>query len=156
MEREEVRTLVNQYCHLRDVQYGAYTAYARRHGLTTHELFVLDIVWFAPDGVTQGALCRRMSASRQSVSATVGKFVKRGWFAQTAADGDRRARVIRLTEEGRRAVGAIIPPAAEAEVSAMGELTGEEIETLVRLTARFSEAMERRFRRAAEESKKEE
>lgn len=52
MEREEVRALVNQYCHLRDVQYGAYTVYARRHGLTTHELFVLDIVWFAPDGVT--------------------------------------------------------------------------------------------------------
>ena len=29
MEREEVRAYVNQYCHLRDVQYAAYELYAR-------------------------------------------------------------------------------------------------------------------------------
>ena len=49
MKREEVRAFVNQYCHLRDVQYAAYTASARRHNLTTNELFDLDIIWFAED-----------------------------------------------------------------------------------------------------------
>ena len=32
MDRKEVRTYVNQYCKLRDVQYAAFEQYARRHG----------------------------------------------------------------------------------------------------------------------------
>lgn len=53
MEREEVRSYVNQYCKLRDIQFAAYELYARKHGLTAKELFVLDIIWFAPDGCLQ-------------------------------------------------------------------------------------------------------
>lgn len=48
MEREATRAYVNQYGHLRDVQYAVYERYARKHGLTARELFVLDILWFAP------------------------------------------------------------------------------------------------------------
>ena len=44
MEREEVRSYVNQYCKLRDIQFAAYELYARKHGLTAKELFVLDII----------------------------------------------------------------------------------------------------------------
>ena len=54
MEREKVRSYVNRYCHLRDVQYAAYTNYARRFGLTTNELFVLDIIWFCAGGLHTG------------------------------------------------------------------------------------------------------
>ena len=44
MEREEVRAFVNQYCHLRDVQYAAYELHARKHNLTAKEELVLDII----------------------------------------------------------------------------------------------------------------
>ena len=53
MNRENIRAYVNQYCHLRDVQYAAYTKCARKHNLTTNELFVLDIIWFTPEGCLQ-------------------------------------------------------------------------------------------------------
>lgn len=59
MNREKVRAYVNQYCHLRDVQYSAYTQCARKHNLTTNELFVLDILWFAPEGCLQSYVCER-------------------------------------------------------------------------------------------------
>ena len=63
MEREEVRSYVNQYCHLRDVQYAAYELYARKHLLTSPELFVLDIIWFSEYGCLQSEICERLSAT---------------------------------------------------------------------------------------------
>ena len=76
MDREEVRSYVNQYCHLRDVQTAAYELYARKHSLTSKELFVLDIIWFAPDGCLQSELCERLSATKQTISAIIKKFLK--------------------------------------------------------------------------------
>ena len=116
MERETVRANVNWYCRLRDVQYGAYESYARRHGLTTKELFVLDIIWFSPDGCSQTEICARMSATKQTVSAIVKKFIGMGYMELTESEQDRRNKTIHLTDEGREYVGRIILPAAEAEV----------------------------------------
>ena len=90
MEREKVRSYVNRYCHLRDVQYAAYTNYARRFGLTTNELFVLDIIWFAPEGCTQAEICTRMSATKQTISAIIKKFMQLGYLTLTEAPEDRR------------------------------------------------------------------
>ena len=43
MSKESVNIHVNNYCRLRDKQYAVYTEYARKHGLTTKELFILDL-----------------------------------------------------------------------------------------------------------------
>lgn len=100
MNWEEVRAYVNQYCHLRDVQYAAYEMYARRWGLTANELFVLDIIWFAPEGCLQSEICERLSTSKQTVSAIVKKFLKQGYVSLTESEMDRRNKIIRFTEDG--------------------------------------------------------
>ena len=56
MSKESVNIHVNNYCRLRDKQYAVYTEYARKHGLTTKELFILDIIYFAQSGCTQKIL----------------------------------------------------------------------------------------------------
>lgn len=146
MDREEVRKYVNQYCHLRDVQYAAYTNYAKRHRLTTNELFVLDLVWFAPNGCLQSYICERMSATKQTVNAIVKKFVKLGYMTLVEDSQDRRNKIIRLTKTGHKYVKKIIPPAADAENDAMAELArDEDIAELIRLTTLFSDLMKRKF-----------
>ena len=100
MEREEVRAYVNQYCALRDTQYAAYELCARKHGLTAKELFVLDIIWFAPEGCLQSEICERLSATRQTISAIVKKFWKLGYLSLTEAEYDRRNKIIRFTDAG--------------------------------------------------------
>ena len=57
MSKESVNIHVNNYCRLRDKQYAVYTEYARKHGLTTKELFILDIIYFAQSGCTQAGIC---------------------------------------------------------------------------------------------------
>lgn len=146
MNREEVRAFVNLYCRLRDVQYAAYTQCARRHNLTTNELFVLDLVWFAPEGCSQSYICERMSATKQTISAIVKKFLKLDYVTLTADVKDRRNKIIRFTAKGYDYVKKIIPPAAEAEIDAMAELAEkEDVAELVRLTTLFSGLMKQKF-----------
>ena len=145
MHWEEVRKYVNQYCELRDLQFSAYELYARKHNLTAKELFVLDIIWFAPDGCMQTDICERLSATKQTVSAIVKKFLKKGYITLSESTTDRRNKIIRLTDAGIAYTKKIIPPAANAEIAAMAELPEEEIPELVRLTTLFSRCMKKKF-----------
>ncbi len=151
MKREEVRTYVNQYCKLRDIQFAAYELYARKHALTAKELFVLDIIWFAPDGCLQSDICERLSATKQTVSAIIKKFLKQGYVSLTESETDRRNKIVRFTESGKDYAGKIIPPAAHAEISAMAELPAEDITELVRLTTLFSHCMKEKFSEIGED-----
>lgn len=146
MEREEAKAYVNQYCRLRDMQFAAYELYARGHGLTARELFVLDIIWFAPDGCLQSEISERLSAARQTVSAIIKKFWKSGYISLTESETDRRNKIVRFTQAGRSYAEKIIPPAAQAEVDAMAELDREDAAELVRLTTLFSQQMEEKFK----------
>lgn len=146
MNREKIRTYVNQYCHLRDVQYAAYTQCARKHNLTTNELFVLDLIWFAPEGCSQSYIVERLSATKQTVSAIVKKFIKLGYVTLSEAPDDKRNKIINFTDKGYAYTKKIIPPAADAEIDAMTELAArEDIAELVRLTTLFSNLMKKKF-----------
>lgn len=145
MEQEEIRTYVNQYCKLRDVQFAAYKLYARKHNLTAKELFVLDLIWFSENGCLQSEICERLSATKQTISAIIKKFWKLGYISLTEAETDRRNKIVRLTDAGKEYVQNIIPPAANAEIDAMAELTEKDITELVRLTTIFSNCMKEKF-----------
>lgn len=145
MDREQVRTSVNQYCRLRDLQFASYELYARKHGLTAKELFVLDIIWFAPQGCLQSEICERLSATKQTVSAIIKKFWKKGYVELKESETDRRNKIIRFTEAGAAYAKRIIPPAADAEIDAMAELSPSEIAEFIRLTTLFSNCMKQKF-----------
>ena len=120
---KEINDLVNAYCRLRDRQHAVYSKCAKQHDLTTNELFVLDILWFAPET----------------------RFWKKGYLILEEVAEDRRNKRIRFTEAGRAYAGAIIPPAANAENLAMAELGAENLTELVDLTTRLTENMEKYF-----------
>lgn len=150
MDDQEIRTYVNQYCRLRDVQFAAYEMYARRHGLTAKELFVLDIIWFSPGGCLQSNICERLSATKQTVSAIIKKFLKQGYVSLTESETDRRNKIVRFTDAGTAYAQKIIVPAARAEIDAMAELPGADIAELVRLTTLFSHHMKVKFEKIQE------
>lgn len=145
MKREELREYVNQYCRLRDVQFAAYELYARKHNLTARELFVLDLIYFAPEGCMQAEICERLSATKQTISAIIKKFFKKGFISLTESETDRRNKIIHLTDAGTEYTNTIIPPAANAEIEAMGELDDNDIAELVRLTNMLSDCMQKNF-----------
>ncbi len=154
MKREELRDYVNQYCRLRDIQFAAYEMFARKHHLTAKELFVLDLIWFSPEGCMQSEICERLSATKQTINAIIKKFLKLGYISLSESETDRRNKMIRFTDAGTAYVNQIIPPAANAEVDAMGELNAKEIAELIRLTTLFSDSMQKKFHAIKIESPK--
>lgn len=138
----EINKLVNAYCRLRDRQHAVYDRCAKRHGLTVNELFVLDILWFSPQGCTQKEICERLSLNKQTVAAIMGRFLKKGYIYYEKIARDRRNKRICFTETGKAYAETIIPPAARAENLALQELGAAEASELVRLTAAFTENME--------------
>lgn len=150
MDRKNVITFVNQYCKLRDVQFAAYELYARKHNLTAKELFVLDIIWFSPDGCLQSDICERLSATKQTISAIIKKFSKQGYVSLIESETDRRNKIVCFTNKGIEYTKNIIPPSANAEIDAMSELSEKDIAELVRLTTLFSHCMKEKFEKIQE------
>ena len=150
---KEVNELVNAYCGLRDRQRAVYDRCAKRHNLTVNELFVLDILWFAPDGCTQKEICERLSANKQTIAAITGRFLKKGYIRMEEVAKDRRNKRIRFTDSGKTYAQTVIPPAADAENRAMSGLGLTHAAELVRLTEVFTGFMEKEFAEKAGERK---
>lgn len=144
---KEINELVNAYCRLRDRQYAVYSKYAKQHGLTTNELFVLDILWFTPEGCTQTEICERLSSNKQTIAAIVTRFWKKGYITYNEVIQDRRNKCIFFTEAGRSYAADIIPCAADAENLAMAELGLDKLAELVDLTMTLTQGMEKNFSR---------
>lgn len=142
---KKVNDKVNEYCRLRDRQHAVYANCAKANELTVNELFALDILWFASDGITQTEIIERLSANKQTISAVITRFLKNGYITLVEMESDRRNKVIRFTDKGKKYAREIIPPAADAENLAMADLSEEEMNELVRLTIKFTENMEKRF-----------
>ncbi len=145
MVSKEINQLVNNYCRLRDRQFAVYHECARQNDLSTNELFVLDIIWFAENGITQKEICDRLSANKQTIASIVNKFYGKGYVEYFEVEEDRRNKLIKFTENGVNYVKKIIPPAANAENVAMANLGIDNIKQLVKLTTMLSENMEKEF-----------
>ncbi len=141
----EINRLLNEYCVLRDRQYAVYARCAKQHNLTTNELFVLDILWFAPSGCTQKEICERLSTNKQTIAAITSRFMQRGYIVCEEVAEDRRNKRILLTDGGKEYARAIIPPTAEADNIAFAALGLENARELVRLTTALTENMEKEF-----------
>ena len=58
----------------------------------------------SPDGSRVGEMAKRASITQQSMSELVDQLEELGYVERIADPSDRRARIIRLTRRGRRAV----------------------------------------------------
>ncbi|MGP9820084.1 MarR family winged helix-turn-helix transcriptional regulator [Salinarimonas sp. NSM] len=87
----------------------------------------------APDGMTLSDVSKRMMVSNGNVTGLVERLVESGHVDRRVSETDRRAQVIRLTEEGRAAFRAM---AAEHEAwiaEMLGGVDADESEALMGL-----------------------
>ncbi len=90
----------------------------------------------APEGLSMGALSRRLMVSNGNVTGVVERLAREGLVKRSSPPGDRRSYEITLTKRGRSAFAAM----AAAHEHWIGEffagLTAAEVETLVALLAK--------------------
>ena len=66
------------YCKFRDEQFALYDAFAKRNGIMMNTFLVLNVLFYAKEGLTQRDICDKTFQSKQTVNLiTVKEFSQR-------------------------------------------------------------------------------
>ena len=136
---KEARKNAFLYCKFRDEQFALYDEYAKSCGILMKTFLVLNVLFYARDGMTQKEICGRTFQSKQTVSLIVKKFLQDGHAELAQNTEDRRNKIVRLTGEGRAFAEKPVRHITDAEDAAMAMLAPEEQAQLIDLSRRFTQ-----------------
>jgi DNA-binding MarR family transcriptional regulator len=105
----------------------------------------------APEGLTMGALSRRLMVSNGNVTGLIERMRAEGLVERAAAPGDRRVQRVRLTAAGKAVFDAMTPAHESWIAGMMGELGRPEMAELHALLARLKHSVEHAERDGDEE-----
>ncbi len=139
MTEEQIELKSEEYVSVRYMQYSLYEKYAKKFGLGYKSLFVLRMLYTLPEGCTQNDICRSSVITKQTVSAIMKSYLSKGYISMEEITSDRRNKLVKLTEEGRRYADQIIPTIIDAEHQSMAMLGEEKINEMIGLCTRYAE-----------------
>ncbi|OHV79014.1 transcriptional regulator [Rhizobium sp. LCM 4573] len=84
-------------------------------------------------GIDQITLAGLIAYDRTTITGVVDRLVQKGLLVRNPSSRDRRARELRITEEGMRALQGITPAVEAAQRVMLRGLTKEEVEEFMRL-----------------------
>lgn len=126
------------YCKFRDEQFALYDEYAKKHGILMNTFLVLNVLYYAKEGMTQKDICERTFNSKQTVSLIVKKLLQDGHVVIEEDIEDKRNKKIVMTEQGRLYAKIPVEHITKSEDIAMSMFTPEEQELLINLSKRFT------------------
>jgi DNA-binding MarR family transcriptional regulator len=105
-------------------------------GVTLPRFDLLAQLDKTPGGMTLGQLSSRMMVSNGNVTGLAERLVAQGLLDRKPSASDRRAQIVTLTAEGRRAFRAMARAHERWIADLFAGLTAEEIDELMRLLAK--------------------
>lgn len=109
-----------------------YEDYARKCGISYNSLYILNAILYT-ENCTQKHICDKTLLPKQTVNNVITSFFKNGYVELRELPENRRVKTIHLTEEGMRYAQRLIPHIDEASCRAMGALSEEQQDTLLKL-----------------------
>lgn len=135
---QEDRKNAYLYCKFRDEQFALYDEYSKRHGMLMKTLLVVNVLFYAKDGMTQTEICRRTFQSKQTVNSIIKNLLTDGYVTITEIPENRRNKTVRMTEAGRAYCEKVVRHITWAEDTAMSMFTPEEQKHLIALSRTFT------------------
>ncbi len=126
------------YCKFRDEQFAMYDEYAKRHGMMMKTLLVVNVLFYAEDGMTQTEICRRTFQSKQTVNLIIKNLLSKDYVTVAEAPENKRNKIVRMTEAGRKYCEKVVRHITWAEDTAMSMFTPEEQKQLIDLSRTFT------------------
>jgi DNA-binding MarR family transcriptional regulator len=105
-------------------------------GVTLPRFDLLAQLDKTPGGMTLGQLSSRMMVSNGNVTGLAERLVAQGLLDRKPSASDRRAQIVTLTAEGRRAFRAMARAHERWIADLFAGLTAEEVDQLMRLLAK--------------------
>lgn len=109
---------------------------AAAYGLTLGQFAVLEALYHKGD-LTVGQVQAAILSTSGTIPLIVGKLEQRGYLTRCEDAGDRRCRVLHLTEAGRRLIAEVYPQNEAMILRQMDCWTDAEKQTLVSLLKRY-------------------
>lgn len=110
---------------------AAYDKIAAGCGVTSNIMNILTLLYKKRVPMTQNELSKELYLSKQTVTSVLDSLEKRGLVTRNIAEGDRRSRVVTLTEEGRVSGRRMGRAMRSVELSAFAMLSEEEQHAMV-------------------------
>ncbi len=126
------------YCKFRDEQFALYDEYAKRHGMLMKMLLVVNVLFYAKDGMTQTEICQRTFQSKQTVNLIIKNLLADHYVTVTEIPENRRNKIVKMTEAGQVYCEKVVRHITWAEDTAMSMLTAEEQKQLINLSRTFT------------------
>ena len=131
------------YCKFRDEQFALYDEYAKRHGMMMKTLLVVNVLFYAKDGMTQKDICQRTFQSKQTVNLIIKNLLAENYVTVTEVPENRRNKIVRMTDAGRAYCEKVVRHITWAEDTAMSMFTPEEQKLLIDLSRTFTKNLTR-------------
>ena len=143
MMTKEDRKNAFLYCKFRDEQFALYDEYAKRHGMLMKTLLVVNVLFYAKEGMTQKEICQRTFHSKQTVNLIIKNLLADGYVTAAEMPGDKRNKIVRMTDAGRAYCEKVVRHITWAEDTAMSLFTPEEQKQLIDLSRTFTKNLTR-------------
>ena len=138
---DEIRIQIKKYYDAYFAVNAAYESWAKARGLTANALFVLYVIQEFSEQCTQKLICEKMLLPKQTVSAILETFEKKGYVRKETAASDKRNKYILFTESGRKYADEILTSLLHFEEKAFMGMVPEERAALVRGNLAFQEQL---------------
>ena len=139
------------YCKFRDEQFALYDEYAKRNGMLMKTLLVVNVLFYAKDGMTQTEICRRTFQSKQTVNLIIKNLLSDNYVTVTEVPENKRNKIVRMTEAGRAYCEKVVRHITWAEDTAMSMFTAEEQKQLIELSRTFTKNLAKLVNQEAKE-----
>ena len=120
----------------------AYGTFAKKIGVDTSELYVVDALWDEPEGLSQRSICEACDMGKQTVSAICKRLAARDVVVANASQADKRERIMALTDEGREQWRLPIERMRELEMKAAAVIGPEEAVLFVKVIKQYAKTFQ--------------
>lgn len=127
------------YCKFRDEQFALYDEYVKNNGILMKTFLVLNILYYAKNGMTQKEICKRTFQSKQTVSLIIKNLLADEYVTLEENEDDKRNKTVKMTDSGFAYSKKTVSHITWAEDTAMSMFSSEEQEQLIALSRRFTE-----------------
>lgn len=140
------------YCKFRDEQFALYDEYAKRNGMMMKTLLVVNVLFYAKEGMTQKEISQRTFQSKQTVNLIIRNLLTEGYVTVTEMPENKRNKIVQMTDAGRAYCERVVRHITWAEDTAMSMFTPAEQKQLIDLSRTFTRNLTRLVNQEMEES----
>ena len=110
---------------------NVYALWSKIHGIEDSTLFVLHEIYYSKTSLTQSEICKKLLYPKQTISQILASLEKNDYITKEQNENDRRNKLIKLTDNGKRFASPILKELKSAECEAFLQLSEKQRENLI-------------------------